>query len=388
MREPEDRLNWRPRIRPLQTNLYEGVVILSDPLGVSPHAVSLSPAAALLVGLMDGRRTVREIVEEYVRLTGNLITSAEVLTLIEKLDRWYMLDNARFREEYARLNREFLARGVRPYVLAGESYPADPVALRAMVAVAHRRSGIGEVPAARGVVLPHIDPRRGWRVYLEGLRAVDRNRSRTYVIIGVAHSPISHPVQLLPLDLDTPLGRMRVARDVADYLLSSTGYDLLSDPLAFSREHSVEFPAVFIKALHPEEEVEVVPLIVSDLGDNAEAIDEVMVRLSEALKGRDFLAVAAVDLSHSGPRFGDRYYDEAKVRHYDGEFMAAFETGVPESLLALYEEYGNPTNIDAFGATYALMRLLEGERGKVLAYDISYEDETSSAVSFMAGALE
>ncbi len=358
-----------------------------DPLGVSPHAVSLSPAAALLVGLMDGRRTVREITEEYVRLTGDLITYAEVLSLVEKLDRWYMLDNGRFREEYARLNREFLSRGVRPYVFAGESYPADPVALKSMVAVVHRKSEVGEVPTAKGIALPHIDPRRGWGVYLEGLRAVHRNRSRTYVIIGVAHSPISHPVQLLPMDLDTPLGRMRVARDVADRLLSSTGFDLLSDPLAFSREHSVEFPAVFIKALHPEEEVEVVPIIVSDLEGNTEAIDEVMARLSEALRGREFMPVAAVDLSHAGPRFGDRYYDEDRVRHYDGEFMVAFETGVPESLLALYEEYGNPTNIDAFGAIYALMRLLEGDGGKVLAYDISYEEETSSAVSFMAGVL-
>jgi len=387
VKESEDRLSWRPKLRPLQTNLYEGVVLLSDPMGVSPYAVSLSPAAALLVGLMDGRRTVRDITEEYVRLTGDLITYGEVLSLVEKLDRWYMLDNERFREEYDRLNREFLRRGVRPYVFAGESYPADPVALRSMVAVAHRRRGVGEVPLARGVVMPHIDPRRGWRVYLEGLRAVERNRSRTYVIIGVAHSPISHPVQVLPMDLDTPLGRVRVARDVVDYVISSTGFDLLSDPLAFSREHSVEFPVVFVKALHPDEEVEVVPLIVSDLGDNAEAIDEVMAHLSEALKGRDFLPVAAVDLSHAGPRFGDRYYDEAKVKHYDGEFMAAFETGVPESLLALYEEYGNPTNIDAFGATYALMRLLEGDGGKVLAYEISYEDETSSAVSFMAGTL-
>jgi AmmeMemoRadiSam system protein B len=180
---------------------------------------------------------------------------------------------------------------------------------------------------------------------------------------------------------------MKVARDVVDSVIASISFNLISDPLAFAHEHSIEFPAVFIKALFPDRDVEVLPLIVSDLGGNAEAIDEVIHRLLEALGDRPFLPVAAVDLSHSGPRFGDEHFDEERVKYYDGEFMAAFSTGVPESLKALHEEFGNPTNIDAFGATYALMRMVEGNAGRVLKYDISYEEDTSSAVSFMAGAL-
>ena len=387
MREQERKLNWRPKLRPLQTNVYDGHLILMDPFGITPHPVSLSPAAAIVVGLMDGRRTVREITEEYVRLTGNLITSTEVVALIEKLDRWYLLDNERFRKVYREMGKKFLAGKVRPYVMAGTSYPADPVSLKSMVSPARKRERNEGVPEARGILVPHIDPRRGWEVYLEGLRAVYRNPSDLYVIFGVAHSPISHPVQILPMDLDTPMGKMRVARDIVDKVISSTGFDLVSDPLAFAREHSIEFPAVFIKALFPEKDVEVVPLIVSDLGEGAGAIDEVVAHLREAVGDRPFMPVAAVDLSHSGPRFGDEHFDEERMRYHDGEFMAAFSTGVPESLKALYEEFGNPTNIDAFGATYALMRAVEGEKGDVLKYGISYEEETGSAVSFMSGTL-
>ena len=380
-------MRWRPKLRPLQSHVYEGHLILTDPFGITPHPVSLSPAAAVVASLLDGRRTIMDIAAEYVSITGHLITTAELLALVEKLDRWYLLDNERFREAYARLGREFLEKGVRPYVMAGQSYPADPVSLKSMVAAARRRDRSAPPLVARGAVIPHIDPRRGWEVYLKGLRAVGDNPSPLYVIIGVAHSPISHPVQLLPMDLDTPLGRLKVARDVVDRVIGSTGFNLISDPLAFANEHSIEFPAVFIKALFPDRELEVVPMIVSDLGGGAEAIDEVVSRLLEALGDRPFFPVAAVDLSHSGPRFGDEHFDEERVRYHDNEFIAAFSTGVPESLLALYEDLGNPTNIDAFGATYALMRTVEGERGEKLGYAISYEEDTGSAVSFMAGRL-
>jgi len=383
----ESKLNWRPRLRPLQMTLQDGALVLSDPLGLSPNPVSLSPAAAVVLGLMDGKRTLGEIAEEYSKIVGERVGPAEILTLIEKLDELYLLDSPRFEEAYRKATEDFLRRDSRPYTMAGLSYPADPMALREKVAAARRLDSSGRDLTARGVVIPHIDPRRGWPVYVEGLRAIFRNPADLIVILGVAHSPIRHPVQVLPMALETPLGRLEVADDVVSKLTGSVSYDLVSDPLAFVREHSVEFPAVFVKALFPERRLRVVPLIVSDLGDGPEAIDEAMIKLREILRGREFLPVAAVDLSHVGPKFGDEFLDEDRMLHYDGEFMASFSTGVPESLKALYEEMGNPTRIDAYGATYALMRLIEGEEGESLAYDVSREDETSSAVSFMAGVI-
>ncbi len=369
-------------------NVVDGSLILSDPLGFAPHPIALSRLAAIAVGLMNGENTVWDIATELTRITGNIVGPAEVLALVEELDRMYLLESERFRREYEKRSREFLGKGVRPYTLAGVSYPDNPTALKRMVSPAKRDLlSDGSPGKAKGVVIPHIDPRRGWKVYLNGLNLIFKNPAQLYVIFGVAHSPISHPVQVLPLDLDTPLGTLKVDRKTVDNLISSVGFDLLSDPLAFVNEHSVEFPAVFIKSLFPEEEVSVIPLIVSDIGGNSDAIDEVVSRLKECVGGKDFLPVAAVDLSHSGPRFGDERFDGERVRYHDGEFMAAFSTAAPESLLYLYEEFGNPTNIDAFGATYALMGLSEAQRGEVLGYEISYEEETASAVSFMAGGL-
>ena len=378
----------KPKLRPLQVGVVDGGVILIDPLRITPEPIMVSSGAALLLSLMDGSRDIFEIANEYKDITGYEISPTEVLAFVEKLNNWYLLDNENFRKRYSEITEEFLSFKIRPMVFAGEAYPESAEDLLNMVASAKRMESL-ILAKPKGVVIPHIDPRRGWEVYIEGLRALYRSSADTFVIFGIAHSYISNPINALIMDIETPLGVLETDKESLERLNSILDFDLLSDPIAFRNEHSIEFPSVFIKALFPEREIKVLPFIfLADDPEDYEKIEDFVDALSKVLEGKDFVIVASVDMSHVGVRFGDNGIDEENLRFSDRFFLEILESLEAESLLSWYKMYQNPTRIDALPAVYALMKFFGGKaKCKVLSYKISYEEETNSAVSFASAII-
>jgi len=316
------------------------------------------------------------------------MSPSEVFNFVQKLNDWYLLDNERFHEKYNALVKEFLSLKVRPLVFAGESYPKDEKELLDMVLPAKRMENL-IIAKPKGVMLPHIDPRRGWDVYLEGLRAIYRTDAEIILIFGIAHSYISQPVNALPMHLDTPLGIVETDIDLLEELSRNLPFDLFSDPLSFKNEHSIEFPVVFIKSLLNERKFKVLPFIfLTKTLEDYELIDEFIRVLKDKLKDKNVLVVASVDMSHVGRRFGDEGVNRIEMSQHDKIFLEYVSDGNADGILTLYRMYNNPTNIDAFPAVYAMLRFFEGKvSGKVLRYKISYEEETDSAVSFASAIL-
>lgn len=378
----------KPKLRPLQVRVVDGGVILIDPLRITPEPIMVSSGAALLLSLMDGSRDIFEIANEYKNITGHEISPTEVLAFVEKLKNWYLLDNENFRKRYSEITEEFLNFKIRPMVFAGEAYPESAEDLLNMVASAKRMESL-ILAKPKGVVIPHIDPRRGWEVYLEGLRALYRSSADTFVIFGIAHSYISNPINALIMDIETPLGVLETDKESLERLNSILDFDLFSDPIAFRNEHSIEFPSVFVKALFPEREIKVLPFIfLADDPEDYEKIEDFVDALSKVLEGKDFVIIASVDMSHVGVRFGDNGIDEENLRFSDRLFLEILESLEAESLLSWYKMYQNPTRIDAVPAVYALMKFFGGKANcKVLSYKISYEEETNSAVSFASAII-
>jgi Predicted dioxygenase len=340
------------------------------------------------LSLMDGSRDIFEIANEYKNITEQEISPTEVLAFVEKLNNWYLLDNENFRKRYSEITEEFLNFKIRPMVFAGEAYPESAEDLLNMVASAKRMESL-ILAKPKGVVIPHIDPRRGWEVYLEGLRALYRSSADTFVVFGIAHSYISNPINALIMDIETPLGVLQTDKESLERLNSILDFDLFSDPIAFRNEHSIEFPSVFIKALFPEREIKVLPFIfLADDPEDYEKIEDFVDALSKVLEGKDFVIIASVDMSHVGVRFGDNGIDEENLRFSDRLFLEILESLEAESLLSWYKMYQNPTRIDALPAVYALMKFFGGKaKCKVLSYKISYEEETNSAVSFASAII-
>ncbi len=378
----------KPKIRPLQVSVVEGGVVLVDPLGITPEPIIVSSGAALILSLMDGSRDIFEISREYENITGYSISPTEILAFVDKLNGWYLLDNDNFRKRYSEITNEFLNLRIRPMVFAGEAYPENAEELLSMVTPA-KRTEILFLAVPKGVVIPHIDPRRGWEVYLEGLKALYRSSADTFVIFGIAHSYISNPVNTLTMDFETPLGVVETDKESIERLRSMLDFDILSDPIAFRNEHSIEFPVVFIKSLFPDRKIKVLPFIfLADDTEDYMKIDNFVKALSKVLEGREFVIVASVDMSHLGGRFGDEGIDHERLRFMDRLFLEILEGMEADSLLSWYRMYQNPTRIDAIPAVYALMRFFNGKsRCKVLSYKVSYEDETNSAVSFASAII-
>ncbi len=377
----------KPKIRPLQITGYYDKVILTDPLGIS-QPVMLSRGAVLLISLMDGSRSLEDIAVEFERITGYEMSPSEVFNFVKKLNDWYLLDNDRFYEKYSALVEEFLSLKVRPLAFAGESYPKDKDELLDMVSPAKRMENL-IIAKPKGVMLPHIDPRRGWDVYLEGLRAIYRTDADIMLIFGIAHSYISQPVNALSMHLDTPLGMVETDIELLEDLSHDLDFDLFSDPLSFKNEHSIEFPVVFIKSLLHERKFKVLPFIfLTETLEDYRLIDEFVRVLRHKLKDKNILVVASVDLSHVGRRFGDEGVNRFEMSQHDKIFLDYLSDGNADGILTLYRMYNNPTSIDAFPAVYAMLRFFEGEvSGKVLKYKVSYEEDTDSAVSFASAVL-
>jgi hypothetical protein len=92
-------------------------------------------------------------------------------------------------------------------------------------------------------------------------------------------------------------------------------------------------------------------------------------------------------LSHVGGRFGDGPLDsemQSATQAIDRAYLGAIATGQFGRAIESVLETGNPSRIDAYGSVHALHRTLKGQ-GEVLAYSLSLEPQTASAVG--AGAI-
>src|SRR3990170_3455533 len=115
---------------------YQGekALLVRDFLGLIHDPVILQGDALRIVGLIDGKRTVRDIQLELVRLKSGVLVDAEAIgRLILELDSACLLQSGRYRSEKEKTLNDYLKLEVRPPSHAGVSYPARPEELRAFL---------------------------------------------------------------------------------------------------------------------------------------------------------------------------------------------------------------------------------------------------------------
>ena len=196
----------------------------------------------------------------------------------------------------------------------------------------------------------------------------------------------------------TPLGKVRADSRAAARLRAAGGSAVAPDDFAHRTEHSLEFQLLFLQRLFPMEEVPVIPLLCGSLEPflllgkkprEDRGVDALVGELSEWLlaPGRGRIAVAGVDLSHVGPKFGDG--DSARAleedfRASDRRILDRLEAGDADGLYETVAGNGNQFNVCGFSALWTLLAALPGAEGKVLDYTVWHEEATRSAVSFAA----
>jgi AmmeMemoRadiSam system protein B len=96
--------------------------------------------------------------------------------------------------------------------------------------------------------------------------------------------------------------------------------------------------------------------------------------------------LAAVDLSHVGPRFGDARMDDrarGEVEAVDRAALDAAQKGDAEAWFEAIAGQQDVTRICGFAPTYALLRCAEPGPGRLLEYQQSAEPD-STIVSIAA----
>ncbi|MEO6463344.1 MAG: AmmeMemoRadiSam system protein B [Candidatus Eisenbacteria bacterium] len=412
-----DALPAFPRLRPLDIQeVREGdkvAVLLSDPSGIAPQPIAVSPETIPILSLFDGSVSLEDLVDLVNRETGDPRAGENVRRLVEVLDKQLLLESPRYFAERDRVQAEYRALPARPAALAGTSYPADPAELTGFLEQQEEvarawKSGARPAPglsapataapsggAPRALAAPHIDLRRGGsviaRAYLEFDGVPTETLPDVVFVFGVGHMLLEEPFAITAKPFATPLGTVDVEADAVHAIIEAAGPALLSEEMAHRDEHSIEFQAVALRRRFGERPLRIVPLLCGGFHElvrfehrpaeepKIEAVIAATRAAAAALvaRGKTVAFVAGVDLSHVGARFGDEgELDEAtlaEVEKHDRAALDAAVRGDAEGWFDAIAAHGDSTRICGFAAMYAMLRVAEPGPGRLLAYEQSLE---------------
>jgi hypothetical protein len=235
---------------------YQGekALLVRDFLGLVRDPVILQGDVLNIMGLIDGKRSIREIQLELVRLRGGvLVDTASLSRLIHELDGACLLQSDRYRSEKENVLKDYLRQEVRTSSHEGVSYPGRPEELRTFLDAILGSPGSElkkkQGPGLLGLVAPHIDLGVGKKVYGEAYRSIRALRPRRVLLLGTGHSLADAYFSLTEKDYETPLGRVKTDKKAVRMLKKAGGKAVSQYDIHHRSEHALEFQLVFLQHL-------------------------------------------------------------------------------------------------------------------------------------------
>jgi hypothetical protein len=392
-----------PRLRPIEVLPFqkdgETLLLLRDPTQISRATLLVSPGLLPILRALDGDHSVLDVQASLTRAAGRLVYREEIERVLAKLDEALLLDSARFRAERLAMERAFREAPVRAPAHAGSAYPAEAAAFRAelepRLRAAAAPEGIDGEPA--GILSPHIDYGRGIETYVRAWAGVRLDRFDRAVILGTSH----HGDALWATTAKgfaTPFGRLPADRDFLEALGRRHGGDLRAGEFAHRDEHSVELNAVLLHHLAGRD-LPIVPVLCGSFHELVAAgaspaaapaaarFPDALAETIAASSGRTLL-VAAADLSHVGPRFGDPSgLDAPALEALARDDRASLERAAAGDAEGFYRSIageGDRRKVCGLPPIWALLRALGGSPGRLLDYRQCPDPYPGSYVSIAA----
>lgn len=404
----------RPRLRPIEvipiSNSGRRTIWLRDPSDPELNPLAISDGGIAVLSLLDGQRTLREL-SSALTLRGASVTEAQLHAFLTRLDEAGYLEGHRADHRVASRRAAFLALDVRPAVHAGGAYAGTPSDLADQLARGYRdKGGPGALPAPRradsnplrAIIAPHVDLHRGAPTYSWAYKALtEAGAADLYVVLGTCHTPVEGHFAGTRKPYDTPLGPVPADTLFLEKLQDEWGHDLFTGEFSHSGEHSIEFQAVYLRSLGlaGEGAAPIVPILCDSLhsmvpygkspldvplvGSFVDALERVM-----RADGRRITLIAAVDLAHIGPRFGDSWSvdgsRQAACGAADQELLALVTQPDARAYYAHVMRDNDARRICGFTPIYVLTELMQRERrpGEVLRYTQWVDTDLSSSVTF------
>ena len=398
-----------PRLRIVdpQWVTFEGkqALYLRDPLGLSGTAVLVPPELSPILSLLDGARDVTAIQAALALHIGVEFPADRLGMLLQGMDDAMLLENGAYRAAQARMVKEYRGAAYRRPSHAGLVYPAEPDLLAEDLA-GYANGDVAALPSSAtitGIVSPHIDYERGgatyselWRMCADAVQDVD-----LVIVLGTDHSGGAGRLTLTRQSYATPLGTLPTDLELVDGLADLIGPERAFDEeLHHINEHSIELALVWMHHYMGGRAVPVLPVLcgsfhefVTESGDPGEDDDitTAIKYIREATAGRRTLVVAAGDLAHVGPAFGDAEPVDAEGRESlmrrDAESIAAIRDGDPARFFSLSSAETDSRRVCGLSCIYLALRLLEGAKGESMGYQQCAADPEGGSLVSIVGAV-
>ena len=380
---------------------------LRDHLSLSELTVMIPEVAAPIVTLLDGTRSLPEIRSALALRFGLTVTDQELASMIGQLDQALLIGNGQYRRARRRAVAEYRDADHRAPSHIGAVYPASPKALEDAI-----RGWCSNVHSNRfqdrprgslvGMLCPHIDYNRGHATYAElwSHAEADLSEIETVVILGTDHYGGLGRITPTVQSYSTPYGTLETDTEVVDRLADAIGPEAFEEELHHRTEHSIELATVWTHHFMREQEVKLVPILCGSFHeytnseedpDDTSHISAALEVLQEVARDRRTLVIAAGDLAHVGPAFGDpSALDEvakAAIKSEDSESISAICGGDAERFLEISRSESDRRKICGLPPIYMMLKLLEGASGIHMGYDQCPADAANGSIVSIAGAL-
>lgn len=399
-----------PKLREIEIHSirHQGqeMLLLRDPLQLSDSQIAVPRPLGMLLGLMDGTRDSSALEASLAVRAGLRLVDGLLDSLIRDLDAALLLDNQRFREAKAAVLRSYREAPYRPLTLDMGPLPPGPD-----VAGAQLQAYVDALPAPdqatapgiRGLVSPHIDYQRGGPVYAEVWRASAQAATEAELVIlfGTDHQGSAGTLTLTRQSYATPWGVLPTDDSVVSALAAELGQEAsFAEELHHRAEHSIELAAVWLHFVRDGVPVPVVPVLCGHFGDfvsgradpaHHEPFATAVQVLRQVMISRRTLVVAAADLAHVGPAFGDSHgldlIGKAQTRNADERLLEAVYAGDPQAFFDQLQAEGDRRHVCGLPPIYMTLRLLDGTRGEPAGYAVCPADAQGTSVVTIAGVI-
>lgn len=406
-------LDELPKLRPVNPRWvqWEGqqLLQLQDPLRLSDSVVMVPQVMAPLLALLDGKRDPDALRVSYLLRSGVPLLPSQIETFLQSLDQALLLDNRRFRDAMQEALSSYRSSPFRTPALAGGGYSEDQAELLSELdgyCLTAERVTEDPLGTVVGLVSPHIDYARGWRTYADiwqrARKAVEE--AELVILMGTDHSGAPGSLTLTRQNYATPWEVLPTDVQLVDRLATILGEErAFAEEVHHIGEHSIELAAVWLHYVAGRQPKPLLPILCgpdevmfSNSGEDVENGDagrlrDVLDSLMDIASGPRVLVVAAGDLSHVGPAFGDSapmdYSDKARIHTWDHEWLDVACSGSSELLAEHLLQRGDPTRICGAAPVHYMLSVLQGAHGRVVTYEQCPADEQFGSLVSVSGVL-
>lgn len=382
----------------------ETYLLATDPWSDDERTVTLSELSYLVLQLMDGHRTIRDLQRRLKYCTGGLCLSLpQIQGLVKHFTDLVLLEDEQYWEICGPVREAYIVSRSRPAAHAGFSYPEDREELEEYIerVLALSTWGAEALPPAdsiRAVVSPHLDLRVEEEAYAMSYRSIEGLDPDRVILLGTGHDIVEGLFCLTHKDYETPLGAMPCDRDAVSVLRSAAPEVCSPDDLPHREEHALEFQIPFLQTVLARSDTPIVPILCGSFRDalphhskpsDIPAVADFVDALRSLITERTLL-VAGVDFSHIGQKFGHGVPASSmleSVRRHDRALLNALVAGSLRDFWHEVQSVDNSYHVCGFGSLCVLLEALPHCKGQVLRHDFWSEEETESAVSFASVLL-